>query len=274
MVSEELLPGGFDPTRPVVRIGETVRRPKSASSLAVQRLLQRLEEMSFDGSPRYLGDDEERREVLSFIDGKVPLPPFPDWSMTEEALISVGQLLSRFHQATASVGADIAKWTLDRADPNGGPVICHNDPFPVNFVFREGRAVALIDFDTAAPGRALWDLALAIQEWAPLHAPQVRWHYPQQLDGIARAGVLARSYGIKPEEAPDLVEVIFAAREHILTKVRAEITDGSPLWTGPWRDRVQEQAIADAAWLNAMRGSLTDAIAGRPLGNARSRDTW
>jgi len=273
MTLEELLPGGHDPTRPVVRIGDTVRRPMSASSLAVRSLLQFLEQIPFDGSPRYLGNDEHGREVLSFIDGQVPLPPYPDWAMSDEALISVGQLLSRFHQATASFDAGIVKWALDRADPEGGPVICHNDPFPVNFVFRGGRAVALIDFDTAAPGRALWDLALAIQIWAPLHAPQVRWYYPQRLDGIARAGILARAYGINPEEAPDLVEVIFAAREHILTKIHAEIAEGSPLWTGSWRDRVQEQVTADAAWLNVMRDSLTDAIAGRALGNARGRGT-
>lgn len=271
MELEEILSGGFDSTRPVVRIGDTVRRPKSASSPAVRRLLQFLEEISFDGSPRYLGDDEQGREVLSFVDGQVPQAPYPDWAMTDEALISVGQLLSRFHQATASFDPGTAEWALDRADPEGGPVICHNDPFPVNVVFRDGRAVALIDFDTAAPGRALWDVAVAMQIWAPLHAPHVRWYYPQQLDGIARAGILGRAYGIKPEEASDLVEVIFAAREHIHTKVRAEIADGSPLWTGSWGDRVEEQATEDAVWLDAMRDSLADAIAGRPGGNACGR---
>jgi hypothetical protein len=261
MASEELLPGGFDSTRPVVRVGDTVRRPKNSTPLAVRHLLQFLEEVSFDGCPRYLGNDEQGREVFSFIEGQVPLAPYPDWAMTDEALISVGQLLSRFHQATASFDPGTAEWALDRADPVGGSVICHNDPFPVNVVFRDGRAVALIDFDTAAPGRPLWDVAIAIQIWAPLHAPHVRWYYPQELDGIARAGILARAYGIKPEEAPDLAEIIFAAREHIHTKVRAEIANGSPLWTGSWGDRVEEQATADAAWLGAMRDPLEDAIA-------------
>ena len=89
--------------------------------MAVRGLLQFLEQIPFDGSPRYLGNDEHGREVLSFIDGQVPLPPYPDWAMSDEALISVGQLLSRFHQATASFDAGIVKWALDRAHPKGGP---------------------------------------------------------------------------------------------------------------------------------------------------------
>jgi thiamine kinase-like enzyme len=222
--------------------------------------------MKFDGAPRYLGNDEKGREVLSFIDGQVPLAPYPTWSMTDEALISLGHLLSRFHRATASLGADLAGWRPDRADPGGGPVICHNDLFPENVVFRNGRVFALIDFDMAAPGRPLWDLAIAIQEWAPLHAPQVRWDYPQRLDAITRAGTIAHAYGIKSDEASDLVEIIFAARENTLAHIRAEIADGSPFWRTYWHDRGQAQAEADDAWLRVMRDSLTDTIAGRSVG--------
>lgn len=39
-------------------------------------------------------------------------------------------------------------------------MLCHNDVCPENVVFRDGRAAALIDFDLAAPGRALWDIAM------------------------------------------------------------------------------------------------------------------
>jgi Ser/Thr protein kinase RdoA (MazF antagonist) len=35
-------------------------------------------------------------------------------------------------------------------------------------VFRDGRAVALIDFDLAGPGSAIWDFAAAARYWAPL----------------------------------------------------------------------------------------------------------
>ena len=44
-------------------------------------------------------------------------------------------------------------------DPVGGPVVCHNDVCLENVVFRNGRAIALLDFDFAAPGRRSFDVA-------------------------------------------------------------------------------------------------------------------
>jgi len=43
---------------------------------------------------------------------------------------------------------------------------------PANLVFRDGRAVALIDFDLAGPGSAAWDFAAAARTWVPLHDDQ------------------------------------------------------------------------------------------------------
>jgi thiamine kinase-like enzyme len=43
---------------------------------------------------------------------------------------------------------------------------------PANLVFLDGRAVALIDFDLAGPGSAIWDFAAAARYWAPLQDDQ------------------------------------------------------------------------------------------------------
>jgi hypothetical protein len=40
--------------------------------------------------------------------------------------------------------------------------------YPANVVFRDGRAVALIDFDLAGPGSAVWDFAAAARSFVPL----------------------------------------------------------------------------------------------------------
>lgn len=61
---EEPLAGGMHETRAVVRVGDTVRRPVTESSDAVQALLLHLEHVGFEGAPRYLGSDTEGREVL------------------------------------------------------------------------------------------------------------------------------------------------------------------------------------------------------------------
>jgi Phosphotransferase enzyme family len=257
--------GGFDAAHEVVRVGDTVRRPVVESSPAVRALLLHLEKVGFDGAPRYLGRDQQGREIVSYIDGLVPLPPYPSWSMTDEALSGLGVLLRRFHEASASLDrAGLRGWAQDWADPLGGPVVCHNDVFPENVVFRDGRAVALIDFDMAAPGRPWWDLAIAIQEWAPLHAPRARRDHARQLDGIARAGRLARAYGIQPDEAAELTQVILAERRHAAAHIRAEIAAGNPVWIKHWHDdHGQEGWAADDAWLARSQGRLTDAMAGR-----------
>src|SRR5256885_1537589 len=78
---------------------------------------------------------------------------------------------------------------------------------------RDGRVIALIDFDMAAPGRPLWDVAIAAQEWAPLSAPEARRDHPRDLEGVARLRRFARAYGVEPDRATQLVDLIFAERQ-------------------------------------------------------------
>src|SRR5258708_5813853 len=67
--------------------------------------------------------------------------------------------------------------SLSRSGPLPGGtanrgLVSHNDVHPANLVFRDGRAVALIDFDLAGPGSAAWDVATAARNWAPLQDDQ------------------------------------------------------------------------------------------------------
>lgn len=50
-------------------------------------------------------------------------------------------------------------------------MICHGDVAPYNCVFRDGRPVAFIDFDTAHPGPRIHDVAYAAYRFVPLTAP-------------------------------------------------------------------------------------------------------
>jgi hypothetical protein len=260
----------MDPAAGVVRVGDTIRRPAGPSSRAVRALLLHLEKVGFEGAPRYLGRDGQGRDVLSYIEGQVPLPPYPAWSMTGSALTDLGGLLRRWHEATISFDlTGVSGWSREWSDPRGGPVICHNDVFPENAVFRDGRVVALIDFTMAAPGRRFWDVAIAAQEWAPLHAPAARLDHPGDLDGLARLGLLASAYGVEPDEAGDLVDVIFAERAQSLGHIRDEVAAGNAVWADHWRRSEGEQrAAADDAWLELHRRALADAIAGRPARGA------
>jgi len=248
----------------VVRVGDTVRRPARGSSPAVRALLLHLEDVGFEGAPRYLGSDEHDREVFSYVEGEAPLPPFPAWSMTQDALRAVASLLRRFHEAVDSFDPlGVSGWAPMLADPAGGSLVCHNDPYPENVIFREGRPVALIDFDLAAPGRPLWDVARAARVWAPLGAPQVRDTAQRRLDGVTRLGRFAAAYGVDSAHAGELVDLIWAERAQMLTHIRGEIAQGNPTWVDYWHDtQGEERAAADDAWLDQHRCALEASLCG------------
>ena len=263
MVHEQPLVGGLDPRDPPVRVGDTVRHPAGSSRVAVRDLLLHLESVGFDGAPRYLGIDDQGREVLTWIDGQVPLPPYPALAMTDTALADLGLLLRGLHEATATFRATTEDWSSQWADPIGGPLICHDDLYPENVVFRDGRVVALIDFAMAAPGRPLWDLSIAAEVWSPLGDPVRRDQHPADLDGIERVGVLARAYGLEPGRAEELIDVVIEERAHSTANIRAEIAQGNESWIRLWAQAGgDERAAVDDAWIARHRMALVRSVRG------------
>ena len=140
----------------VVRIGDTVRRPMLADRTLAHALLSHLEQRGFDATPRFLGIDDEGREILSYLPGDVPADI---GHYDERALIAAAGLLRRFHDATAD---------FPHLQGSSAEVICHNDWGPPNAVFRDGVPVGIIDFDTLKPGLRLWDLGYSAFSWLDL----------------------------------------------------------------------------------------------------------
>jgi Phosphotransferase enzyme family len=209
-MEEAHLAGGVANKGSVVRVGDTVRRPVRAQSEAVAALLVHLEAGGFPGAPRFLGFDDSGREVLSWIPGDAPLPPFPSWAMADDALLSLARLLRAFHDAVEGffLSGPNRKWSTEMADPSGGDLVCHNDVCPENVVFRDGRAVAFIDFDFAAPGRRIWDVVGTLSMWAPLTASEWRSDYPIVSDPVDRAADFADAYGLAEHERKAFVPTL------------------------------------------------------------------
>ena len=131
----------------VVRIGSTVRRQPGPRAKFVRELLLHLDAAGFTGAPKWLGIDEDGREILSYIEGSVDLSERPD----DAQIVSAGELIRQFHDATA--GSPLAA---------GAEVVCHTDLGPHNTVCAGSTAVGLVDWDDAVPGSRLFDLGHAV----------------------------------------------------------------------------------------------------------------
>ncbi|MFC1402075.1 MULTISPECIES: phosphotransferase [Streptacidiphilus] len=189
MEAEVALSGGRI-TPGVVRVGDTVRRPASAASGFVADLLRHLERQGFDGAPRHLGRDQQGRDILSYLPSHVP-ERFRTW--TDGQVAAAGTLLRALHDATR--GSSLAA-------PQ--PLVCHGDPGPNNCVFREGRPVAFIDYDQAAPGEALTDVGYLAWTWCISSRPTAPPAHAQ----AAQVRLLADAYGLTAPERrllPDAV---------------------------------------------------------------------
>jgi Ser/Thr protein kinase RdoA (MazF antagonist) len=136
--------------------------------------------------------------------------------------VRVARLIGAYHAAVASFRppAD-ARWQTDGRDPCGpAELICHNDLAPWNLVLGE-PAWVFIDWDLAAPGRRLWDLALAACSFVPL--------WPDQPGGprLDRYRLFCAAYGLADAESWGLLEVV-VERTQRMADVLLERADREP----------------------------------------------
>ena len=209
MNQEIALHGGTTNRGLVFRVGDTVRRPRRTTSASTEALLQHLADVGFDGAPRFLGVDEQGREVLSYIPGETVTPPYSAWALTEEALRSVVLLLRRYHEAVAGFVPTGHTWPEPQPPTARDGLVSHNDPNLDNVVFRDGHAVALIDFDLAGPGSRLWDLAATARLWVPLR-PAAEIADVRRDHCAARLRLAVQTYGGPATDPDQLLDAVVA----------------------------------------------------------------
>ena len=154
-------------------------------------------------------------------------------------------------------------WTRDLADPHGGTVLCHSDACVENVVFRDGEAYGLIDFDMAALGRPLWDVAMAARYWVPMLDPEAAARFLPYvgLDPVRRLRILADGYGMSADDRAELVGVVEEVTVVERADIAAQLEGGDPAFVkafdrnggwGTW-DRLQ-------AWLADQRAVFLAAL--------------
>jgi Ser/Thr protein kinase RdoA (MazF antagonist) len=207
-------------TKGIVRLGDTVRRPAKPSSPSMREVLLHLEQAGFDAAPRWLGVDDEGRDVLTWIEGETftergRLHPFLDDTrgrilFSDEQVVGVMRLLRRYH------------------DTFGGEVVCHGDFGPWNIVWRDGAPVGVIDFDEVHPGDPSEDVAYALRMFVGY--------------GLVAGDVVARTRVALDAYGADFDVPSILAREY----ARAEATCRA----NGWHRQLRRLAV-ERAWLEA-----------------------
>ncbi len=150
-LAEIPLPGG-QLTPGIVRVGNTVRRLPKGNVAFVHDLLLFLEDQGFPFAPRFLGMDEQGREILSYLEGEIW--PESGSGLSDDLLEQAARAIRRYHDATA--GSSLAQ---------GSEIVAHHELGPHNTIFQESQLVGFIDWDDAAPGTRLRDLANAVYNY-------------------------------------------------------------------------------------------------------------
>lgn len=157
MIHEEPLPGGNASGNTVVRIGDTVRKPWSASTPSVVAFIEALRAAAVD-APAPRGRDAEGRQVHEFVPGILAIDAPP---LSPAELHRVGGMVRAIHDASARYSPPVdAIWETAIPAP-GADLVCHNDLAPWNLLI--GDRWVFIDWDASAPSTRLWDLAYSAQ---------------------------------------------------------------------------------------------------------------
>jgi hypothetical protein len=225
----------------VVRVGDTVRRSPGPRAAYVRELLHHFEQRGWSAAPRYLGVDDQGRETLTFVTGEVPWPD-PMSMRSDASLVRVAELMREFHDLTA--GTALA---------GDAETVCHNDLSPQNTVYRDGRPIAFIDWDIAAPGRRIQDLA------------HVAWQYlglgptgADPTDSARWLRLICDGYGLA--DRAELIDTVLWWQQRCWRGIEAEAAAGDPA-----KRRLLDRGIpavirTEHAWVIEHRAILESAL--------------
>jgi len=232
-----VLAGGVANAGAVTRVGDEVLRPSNPHSPSIHRFLAALVDAGYRGASVPVGMNHDGRERLAYIPGDVAIAPYPSWVQADTALASIAVLMRGFHEASRHFDAADSTWSDEMADPRGGSIVCHNDVCLENVVFRDGVAAGLLDFDFAAPGRPVYDLAACARMCVPIDddvsAGRLGW---ERADRVARLRLFADAYGLDRGDSQELVESIGASIASGGVFLRRRIAAGDSNFVSMWNE--------------------------------------
>lgn len=257
MTDDEIPLEGGNMNAGVVRVGDTVRRPAGPWTPAVHALLNHLHSVGFPGAPRPLGLDEHGREILTFIPGTVAWPDHFHLLHPDDQLRRVARLIRDFHDAvTGFTPPPDAQWQTP-IPADGADIIAHHDLAPWNLIIND-RQWVFIDWDVAAPGTRLWDLAYAIHGFIPLSANLTY----QREDADHRLRLFADTYGLTQTQRQQIIPMLARRTKAMHTFLADQAARGTQPWTrlwqeghgDAWQDDTEYIAEHEDLWRQALLG--------------------
>ncbi|MFG1926985.1 aminoglycoside phosphotransferase family protein [Cryptosporangium sp. NPDC048952] len=243
-----------DPYRPVVRIGDTVRRPLHAWSATVHEVLQHLEAVGFPYSPRFLGIDADGREVLTYLDGE---SGGAAWHRVvgDAGLIAMARLLREYHDAVRGFRPTaVAGWAAHDGAFDAEELVCHGDFGPWNLVWNGTQPIGILDWDYAWPERPVHDVAYALEYVAPFRDDlysRDSLHHPEPPDRRRRLETFAAAYGLTSIDG--LVDEVINQQRDVLRRARQLAAEGRQPQVAWQENGVLDAADARLAWSRANR---------------------
>ncbi|EJQ91859.1 hypothetical protein IGW_03666 [Bacillus cereus ISP3191] len=227
--NEEKLTGGN--VSNVYRSKNTVRRELKPDSAKIHKVLQHLENKGFHYAPKFLGIDEKDREVLSFIEGEAGNYPLKEYMRSNDVLKEIAKMLRLYHDAVSDFPL-LDDWKPMDHTPNNIEVLCHNDFAIYNIIFNDEKPVGIIDFDVAASGPRIWDIAYTLYTCVPLSrvyytesGEAIHYESAQHADSIKeRVKLFVQSYGKSMDE--DYLEMVLLRLEALCTYMKRKANEG------------------------------------------------
>ena len=242
--------------RPVSIDEDVVTRPASPMSPTIHSFLRHLRDRGLRCVPEPLALSGDV-ETLRFIEGDSGGDGW--WHQhDDQGLTSAARLLRLIHDAGRDWAPPVdAVWGSPEVD-GADVVFCHGDPGPWNFVWKDGEAVGLIDWDYLHPAPRLDDVAYALQWFAPLRRDEfaLEWHhFPRVPDRRHRVRAFVEAYGGLPDF--DVVDVV-SARMQATSDLERALAEAAQEPQRTWvAEGSQQRAADEIAWVRAHRAELS-----------------
>ncbi|MGW1070579.1 phosphotransferase [Streptomyces aureus] len=195
-------------------------------------------------------------EVLSMLYGEPAFTPWPEALRSSHGVGELGRWLREYHDAVRTFRPPVdARWQGQEEDWQPGMVIRHGDLGPWNSIWDEGQLIGFIDWDFAAPGHAIDDLAQLAWYAVPLRPmeQQQRASVTGSSTLQARLHTLCTAYGEQPLA---VVEALDALQSREAARIERLGRQGTEPWATFLVRGDADEMLAEQRWIRSESDAL------------------